>query len=93
MAPQEGKIKPKKGAVEEYDDAMQAVQDIQLEAEEYLRTLGKELKTKVVYFGSDKKRFQIEVKDNIQVPRAFEMSSSRKGFKRYYNSTTKVWCL
>lgn len=69
---------------------MQAVVDIQQEADDYLREVSRDLKARATYFGSDKKRFQIEVPESTKVPREFEMSSSRKGFKRFYNSTTKV---
>ncbi|CAL8109509.1 unnamed protein product [Orchesella dallaii] len=88
-ASKDGKIKPKPGADEEYDNAKKAVNDIQSQAEDYLKGISKQLSNRVVYFGSDKKRFQIEVPDNVKVPKEFEMSSSRKGFKRYYNAKTR----
>lgn len=69
---------------------MQAVTDVMEEADEYLRELSKQLKTRAVYFGTDKKRFQIEVPESVKVPNHFEMTSRRKGFKRYTNSATKV---
>ena len=46
---------------------------------------------KVTYFGSDKKRFQIEVPDNPskKADNSYELVSQRKGFKRYWTATTK----
>ena len=40
------------------------------------------LKT-IVFWGTGKNRYQMEVPDRIQVPDEFELTSSRKGFKRY----------
>lgn len=86
----EGKIKPKRGAIEEYDNAVQAVDDIQSEAEQYLREVSRQLGTRAVYFGTAKNRFQIEVPEKLKVPNKFEMSSRRKGFQRYYSKESKV---
>ena len=52
---------------EEFDSAKEAVINVQQEAEEYLKELSKQLQTRVVYFGSDKKRFQLEVSENTRV--------------------------
>ncbi|ODM94564.1 DNA mismatch repair protein Msh6 [Orchesella cincta] len=88
-ASKEGKIKPRPGADEQFDNARQTVAEIQSEADEYLKDISRQLKARAVYFGSDKKRFQIEVPDYVKVSKEFEMSSGRKGFKRYYNAKTK----
>ena len=38
----------------------------------------------IVYFGTAKNRFQMEVPDSVRhVPDEYEVTSSRKGFKRY----------
>ena len=86
----DGKIQPSPGVDLDYDAAFKAVAEVQAEADSYLKEVKERLRTKVVYFGSDKKRFQLEVSDNVRVPNDFEMTSSRKGFKRYSSSRTKV---
>ena len=37
----------------------------------------------IVYWGTGKNRYQMEVPDRIKVPDDFQLTSSRKGFKRY----------
>lgn len=64
--------------------------EVTLEAERYLRQVGNDLGVKVKYFGSAKNRFQLEVPENTRVSKEYDLSSSKKGFKRYINSTTKV---
>ena len=45
----------------------------------------------VVYFGSDKKRFQLEVSDSKSklADDGYELVGQRKGFKRFQTSRTK----
>ena len=64
--------------------------DLRTETDEYLSQISKDLRAKVSWFGSDKKQFQIEVSENVRVPDHFEMSSSKKGYKRYTTKKTKV---
>lgn len=66
------------------------LEDIKSEANSYLKQLAFKLDTKITYFGSEKKRFQLEMNDKIKVGNKFEMSSNRKGFKRYVTDETKV---
>lgn len=89
-ATKEGKIIPKDGIDEEFDNAKSSVIEVEEEAAAYLKEISKKLQCPVTYFGSDKKRFQLEVPDSVHVSKKFELSSSKKGFKRYYNATTKV---
>jgi len=54
-----------------------------------VESISARFRTKVSWFGSDKKRFQLEVSDKVSVPASFELSSSKKGFKRYITTETK----
>jgi DNA mismatch repair protein MSH6 len=89
-AAKEGKIIPRPGVDEEFDSAQAAVNEVEADAAEHLKDVSKTLSIRVVYFGSDKKRFQLEVPESVRVPKEFEMSSSRKGYKRYYDAKTRV---
>lgn len=40
--------------------------------------------------GTDKKRFQIEIPEKVAPPSNYELTGSRKGFKRYYTLEAKV---
>jgi DNA mismatch repair protein MSH6 len=86
----DGKIQPSPGVDKDYDAAFKEVANLQKEADTYLKEVKEKLRTKVVYFGSDKKRYQLEVSDKVRVPHDYEMTSSRKGFKRYSTARTKV---
>lgn len=46
----------------------------------------------VSYFGSDKKRYQLEVPDHAskRAKSGYELQSQRKGYKRYVTTETKV---
>ena len=61
-----------------------------MEANRYLKGIQTQLQTHAAYFGSDKKRFQIEVNEKVRVSNKFEISSNRKGYKRYVTADTKV---
>lgn len=47
---------------------------------------------KVHYFGSDKKRYQLEVPDaaSKRAGDGYELQSQKKGYKRYVTDETKV---
>ncbi|CAG7726423.1 unnamed protein product [Allacma fusca] len=88
-AAKDGKIIPSEGVDIEYDSLCKWQEEIEFDTAAYLKEVGKKLGTKVVYFGSEKKRFQIEVQDKVSVPHSYELTSSRKGFKRYHTKETK----
>ena len=46
----------------------------------------------MVYWGSDKKRYQLEVPDHAcrKAGDDYELVSQKKGFKRYWTQETKV---
>lgn len=67
--------------------------DIKKDAEAYLQKQKEHFGVKVVYFGSDKKRYQIEIPDaqTKKVGIGYELQSQRKGYKRYHTNETKVF--
>jgi len=80
-----------RGKVKEYDNAFEAVENILKEADVYLKEVRKLLSvSKITYVGSDKKRFQLEIPESVNVGENFEMSGHRKGFNRYTTQRTKV---
>lgn len=40
-------------------------------------------------YGSGKNRFQLEIPDTVRVPDDYEVTSSKKGFKRYWTEEVK----
>ncbi|VDO47121.1 unnamed protein product [Haemonchus placei] len=83
VAEKEGMIVPEKGQDEEYDGACKAVNEAMAQLEVYRRQTEEKLHCKITFFGSGNKRFQMEMPENVSVPRYFELKSRRKGFKRY----------
>nr|CDJ85851.1 DNA mismatch repair protein MutS domain containing protein [Haemonchus contortus] len=83
VAEKEGMIVPEKGQDEEYDDACKAVNEAMAQLEVYRRQTEEKLHCKITFFGSGNKRFQMEMPENVSVPRYFELKSRRKGFQRY----------
>jgi hypothetical protein len=47
----------------------------------------------VKFIGTDKKRFQIEIPEKVTPLSKFELTGSRKGYKRYYSPEAKVCIL
>jgi len=47
---------------------------------------------KVTFFGTDRKRYQIEIPESQvkKVGPGYELQSQRKGFKRYYTAEAKA---
>ncbi|XP_077301291.1 DNA mismatch repair protein Msh6 isoform X2 [Arctopsyche grandis] len=91
LAEKEGKILPKMGVDTEYDGTLQEISDIELELQDYLKIQEKYFNCKVVYFGSDKKRYQLEVPESKanKAGSKYQMEGARKGFKRYSTAETK----
>lgn len=93
-AEKEGKIIPQSGIDQEYDDIIEEIQSIESEAEDYLKDECKKFGCKIVYFGSDKKRFQLEIPENKshKVDDGYQLEGTKKGSnpaKRYSTTTTK----
>ncbi|XP_059468886.1 DNA mismatch repair protein Msh6-like [Neocloeon triangulifer] len=84
-----GKIVPRKGKDAEFEECCQALRDVDDELKDHLRVVKSKLRCEAKYFGTDRKRFQIEIPEKVVVPMDFELSSSRKGFKRYWTPESK----
>ncbi|XP_071443543.1 DNA mismatch repair protein Msh6 [Hetaerina americana] len=91
VAKQEGRIIPIQGVDSEYDSALEEIAEVQKMVDEYLKSQRDIFKCKVTLFGTERKRYQIEVPDHACKHAADDHSlqSQRKGFKRYYTSEGK----
>ncbi|CAH1773939.1 unnamed protein product [Owenia fusiformis] len=90
-AKQSGVIKPLPGCNPDYDQAIEHINSIEEELDDYLKQQRKRLKCNtLVYWGKGKNRCQIEVPDSLRdrVPDDFELQSQKKGCRRY--RTTEI---
>ncbi|KAF2882315.1 hypothetical protein ILUMI_23880 [Ignelater luminosus] len=92
QAETEGKIIPQSGVDEDYDESEKAIADIQQELKDYLEEQQKFFGCKLSYFGTDKKRFQIEVPENktYKVTTEYLLEGTKKGSKPAKRYTTPV---
>uniref|UniRef100_A0A0P4VS63 DNA mismatch repair protein n=1 Tax=Scylla olivacea TaxID=85551 RepID=A0A0P4VS63_SCYOL len=90
-AQKEGKIVPRAGVDAEYDEAMEQIDSTKKSLAEYLKEQCKHFGTKVVYWGNDKKRYQLEVPEHAcrRAGDDYELVSQRKGHRRFWTSTTR----
>ncbi|VDL78920.1 unnamed protein product [Nippostrongylus brasiliensis] len=72
VAEKEGMIVPQKGQDEEYDDACRGVNEATHNLETYRKEQEEKLRCKITFFGSGKNRFQMEIPENVGVPRYYE---------------------
>lgn len=94
VASKEGVIIPKAGVDEDYDSAMEKISDIQKSLDKYLKEQEKIFGCKISYFGSDKKRFQLEIPDSHtkKVTGEYQLEGTKKGnkpCKRYHTEETR----
>ncbi|XP_971522.4 probable DNA mismatch repair protein Msh6 [Tribolium castaneum] len=82
-AQKEGKIIPKPGVDENYDQAQDAIKAVAKKLDEYLVELQQFFGCKVTYFGSDKKRFQIDIPESHtkKVTSEYQLEGTKKGAK------------
>ncbi|KAK9877845.1 hypothetical protein WA026_020077 [Henosepilachna vigintioctopunctata] len=90
----EGIIIPKTGVDEDYDVVVKKIENILEETRMYLKEQEKFFGCKLNYFGSDKKRFQLEVPDthNRKVTADYSLEGTKKGnkpCKRYHTDETR----
>lgn len=90
-AQKEGKIIPSPGVDTEYDEAVEKITSTKESLSDYLKEQCKHFGAKVVYWGNDKKRYQLEVPEHVcrKASDEYELLSQKKGFKRYWTPTTK----
>jgi DNA mismatch repair protein MSH6 len=87
QAKRDGTIKPHKGMNAEYDAAISDVKEIEKSFETYLRDMKKDLGiSELVYWGSGKDRYQIEVPmgQTNKVPTKWSAKSQKKSHRRYW---------
>lgn len=89
-----GSLAPNPGDDQEYDEVEADIRSLQVEMNGYLKTQEKFFGCKVSYFGSDKKRFQIEVPESNakKANSDYVLESQRKGkgsCKRYYTKEAR----
>ncbi|KAG5670949.1 hypothetical protein PVAND_001178 [Polypedilum vanderplanki] len=90
-----GYIIPGRNVDDEYDEVLNEIDELEAEIKNYLKQQEKIIGTKLVYFGSDRKRYQIEVPESYckKVPSDFTMESSKGKGKnavvRYTSEETK----
>ncbi|KAK8730183.1 hypothetical protein OTU49_008132 [Cherax quadricarinatus] len=90
-AQKEGKIIPSPGVDTEYDEAVEHIKKTKDELSDYLEEQCRHFGAKVVYWGSDKKRYQLEVPEHVskKAGDSYELQGQKKGYKRFWTPTTK----
>ncbi|CAK1593977.1 unnamed protein product [Parnassius mnemosyne] len=90
-AEKEGRILPGRGVDQEYDSALQTIQQIEDELKEYLAEQEKYFRCRLKYVGTDKKRYQLEVPQSnaSKAGSEYHLEGARKGFKRFSTTETK----
>ncbi|CAH1976488.1 unnamed protein product [Acanthoscelides obtectus] len=88
----DGKIIPKRGVVEEYDEIENKIEEINSQLQDYLDEQSKFFGCKVKYFGTDKKRYQLEVPENKshRATTEYQLEGAKKGSSAVKRYTTKV---
>lgn len=95
QAKKTGHIIPGRNADEEYDEVLNEIEELEVEIKLYLKQQEKIIGTKLVYFGSDRKRYQIEVPESYckKIPSDYNLESSKGKGKnaviRYTTDDTK----
>ncbi|XP_038669646.1 DNA mismatch repair protein Msh6 [Scyliorhinus canicula] len=86
-----GVITPKAGFDPDYDQALADIKDTERSLQEYLESQRKRLGCRsVVYWGSARNRYQLEIPESIadrHVPEEYDLKSTKKGFKRYWTKS------
>ncbi|KAG4916679.1 hypothetical protein JHK87_054236 [Glycine soja] len=89
-----GRIIPREGVDTEYDSACKAVKEIESSLLKHLKEQTKLLgSTSITYVNVGKDTYLLEVPENLSknIPRDYELRSSRKGFFRYWSPDIKVF--
>uniref|UniRef100_A0A0R0F1Q3 DNA mismatch repair protein n=1 Tax=Glycine max TaxID=3847 RepID=A0A0R0F1Q3_SOYBN len=89
-----GRIIPREGVDTEYDSACKAVKEIESSLLKHLKEQMKLLgSTSITYVNVGKDTYLLEVPENLSknIPRDYELRSSRKGFFRYWSPDIKVF--
>ncbi|CAG9832099.1 unnamed protein product [Diabrotica balteata] len=89
-AEKEGKIIPRKGVVEEFDEVEDTIDSINKKLNDYLKEQSKFFGCSVKYVGTDRKRFQLEVPDNKshKATEKYRLEGSKKGASKKFTTDT-----
>lgn len=84
-AKKDGKIIPSRGVDLDYDKAIDYVEEIDSDLNDYLEEQKKSMKCNITYFGTGRNRYQLEIAESkcSKIPNNYVASSQRKGYKRY----------
>lgn len=76
----------------EYDSVLVELDENKRDLDKYLEKQRQHFGVKISFYGSDRKRYQIEVPESQvkKVGPGYELQSQRKGFKRYYTAEAKA---
>lgn len=92
----EGIIAPSYGVDDEYDSVLDNIKSIQKELDKYLKEQEKYFGCRITYFGTDRKRYQLEIPES-NAKRADERytvegqrKAGSKSVKRFYTDETRV---
>lgn len=93
----EGVIAPEMGVDQDFDAAVTEIESIEKELAHYLQKQEKHFGCRIVYFGNDKKRFQLEIPENNakRANDSYCLEGQRKGakpVKRFHTDATRVSC-
>lgn len=91
-AEKDGKIIPQAGIDQDFDEVEQKIKDIQSSLDDYLQEQKSYFSNKVVYVGTDKKRFQLDIPEDKthKVTNEYRLEGTKKGWKRYSTEVTRV---
>ncbi|CAH8589301.1 unnamed protein product [Heterobilharzia americana] len=92
-AKREGRIIPEPGIDPDYDASLSKIKTIIEDMDGFLMHWCKKIGTRLVYWGTGRNRYQIEVPESFasRVPNSWQLASQRKGVKRYRCSETQEW--
>ncbi|VDP43056.1 unnamed protein product [Schistosoma mattheei] len=92
-AKNEGRIIPEPGIDPEYDESVSEIKRIVEDMNKFLLKWSKTFGTRLAYWGTGRNRYQIEIPESLasRVPNSWQLSSQRKGVKRYTCSETQEW--
>ncbi|CAD6196340.1 unnamed protein product [Caenorhabditis auriculariae] len=82
-AMEKGKIEPKAGVDEMFEEACENVKKVESRIEGYRKKQEKALQCEITFSGTGRNRYQMEIPDTIKPSSKFEMKGQRKKFKRY----------
>lgn len=90
-----GVVAPQPGMDADYDEVQQQIADVEMRLKEYLTEQERHFGCRVIYFGSDKKRYQLEVPETHahKANKSYALEGQVKGKKparRYTTAETKT---